>query len=329
MGKLLAGYVNNPNVAGATVLSLGCQNLQVDVFLNELHKINKDFEKPLLIFDQQKVGNGENLIQNIIKDSLIEIQKANQIQREKTPLSKLTIGLECGGSDGFSGISANPTLGASIDQLVSHGGSALLSEFPELRGVEQELVDRCVDVDTAKKFISLMKAYENKVIASGTDFSTNPSPGNIKDGLITDAMKSAGAAKKGGSSAIVDVLDYGEYIKTPGLNLLCTPGNDVESTTAMAGSGANLIIFTTGLGTPTGNPVAPVIKVSSNTTVFNKMKDIIDFNTGSIIEGTQSLEELSDEMLNFIIKVASGEITTKAVINRQFDFLPWKRDISL
>ncbi len=329
LGKLLAGYVNNPNVAGATVLSLGCQNLQVDVFLNELHKINKDFEKPLLIFDQQKVGNGENLIQNIIKDSLIEIQKANQIQREKTPLSKLTIGLECGGSDGFSGISANPTLGASIDQLVSHGGSALLSEFPELRGVEQELVDRCVDVDTAKKFISLMKAYENKVIASGTDFSTNPSPGNIKDGLITDAMKSAGAAKKGGSSAIVDVLDYGEYIKTPGLNLLCTPGNDVESTTAMAGSGANLIIFTTGLGTPTGNPVAPVIKVSSNTTVFNKMKDIIDFNTGSIIEGTQSLEELSDEMLNFIIKVASGEITTKALINRQFDFLPWKRDISL
>jgi altronate hydrolase len=329
LGKLLAGYVNNPNVAGATVLSLGCQNLQADLFLDELKKINKDFEKPLLIFDQQKVGNGENLIQNIIKDSLVEIQKANQIQREKTPLSKLTIGLECGGSDGFSGISANPTLGASIDKLVSQGGSAILSEFPELRGVEQELVDRCVDVDTAKKFISLMEAYESRVIASGTDFSTNPSPGNIKDGLITDAMKSAGAAKKGGSSAIVDVLDYGESLKNQGLNLLCTPGNDVESTTAMAGSGANLIIFTTGLGTPTGNPVAPVIKVSSNTAVFNKMKDIIDFNTGAIIEGSQSLEELSDEMLNFVIKVASGEITTKAVQNRQFDFLPWKRDISL
>ena len=212
---------------------------------------------------------------------------------------------------------------------MSQGGSAILSEFPELRGVEQELVDRCVDVDTAKKFISLMEAYESRVIDSGTDFSTNPSPGNIKDGLITDAMKSAGAAKKGGSSTIVDVLDYGEHLKNQGLNLLCTPGNDVESTTAMAGSGANLIIFTTGLGTPTGNPVAPVIKVSSNTAVFNKMKDIIDFNTGAIIEGSQSLEELSDEMLNFVIKVASGEITTKAVKNRQFDFLPWKRDISL
>ena len=329
LGKLLAGYVNNPNVAGASVLSLGCQNLQVDLFIDQLKTINKNFDKPLLVFDQQKVGNGENLIQKIIKESLVEIKKANEIHREKTPLSKLTIGLECGGSDGFSGISANPTLGAATDKLVGFGGSAILSEFPELRGVEQELVDRCVDVSKAKKFITLMESYESKVIASGTDFSTNPSPGNIKDGLITDAMKSAGAAKKGGNTPIVDVLDYGEYFCNPGLNLLCTPGNDVESTTSMAGSGANLIIFTTGLGTPTGNPIAPVIKVSSNTKVYQKMKDIIDFNTGSIIEGEQSPEELSEKLLEFIIKVASGEITTKASLNRQFDFLPWKRDISL
>lgn len=329
LGKLLAGYVNNPNVAGASVLSLGCQNLQVDLFLDQLKTINKNFDKPLLVFDQQKIGNGGNLIQKIIKDSLVEIKKANEIQREKIPVSKLNIGLECGGSDGFSGISANPTLGGAVDKLVALGGSALLSEFPELRGVEQELVDRCVDQAKAQKFIKLMASYESKVIASGTDFSTNPSPGNIKDGLITDAMKSAGAAKKGGSSPIVDVLDYGEFFSSSGLNLLCTPGNDVESTTAMAGSGANLIIFTTGLGTPTGNPVAPVIKISSNTAVYHKMKDIIDFDTGAIIEGTQSLEELSDDLLEFIIKVASGKIATKASLNRQFDFLPWKRDISL
>lgn len=329
LGKLLAGYVNNPNVAGASVLSLGCQNLQVDLFLDQLKAINKNFDKPLLVFDQQEVGNGESLIQKIIKDSLVEIKKANEIKRKKIPLSKLTIGLECGGSDGFSGISANPTLGVTMDKLVKLGGSAILSEFPELRGVEQELVDRCIDKAKAKKFITLMESYESKVIEAGTDFSTNPSPGNIKDGLITDAMKSAGAAKKGGSSPIVDVLDYGEYFKSQGLNLLCTPGNDVESTTAMAGSGANLIIFTTGLGTPTGNPITPVIKVSSNTAVYKKMKDIIDFNTGSIIEGSQSLEDLSEDMLEFIIKVASGESITKASQNRQFDFLPWKRDISL
>jgi len=329
LGKLLAGYVNNPNVAGATLLSLGCQNLEIDLFMEQLKNINVNFDKPLLIFDQQKVGNGQNLIQTVIKDSLVEIEKANKIQREKTPLSQLTIGLECGGSDGFSGISANPTLGATTDKLVAEGGSAILSEFPELRGVEQELVDRCTELSSAKKFIDLMQGYESKVMISGTDFSANPSPGNIKDGLITDAMKSAGAAKKGGSSPIVDVLDYGEYFTNKGLNLLCTPGNDVESTTAMAGSGANLILFTTGLGTPTGNPITPVIKVSSNTALYHKMEDIIDFNTGTIIEGSQSLDELSEDLLEFIIKVASGEIITKASLNRQYDFLPWKRDISL
>jgi altronate hydrolase len=329
LGRLLAGYVNNPNVAGASVLSLGCQNLQAQLFLDELKIINPKFDKPLLVFDQQKVGNGTDLIHKIIKDSLDEIQKANQIERQKAPLSKLNVGLECGGSDGFSGISANPTLGMAMDKLIRMGGSAMLSEFPELRGVEQELVDRCVDKTTAEKFIHLMQAYEEKVMVAGTDFSTNPSPGNIKDGLITDAMKSAGAAKKGGNSLIVDVLDYGEFHQKNGLNLLCTPGNDVESTTALAGSGANLIIFTTGLGTPTGNPIAPVVKVSSNTIVKNRMEDIIDFDTGPIIAGTHSMDQLSDQMIEFIIKVASGEITTKASENRQFDFLPWKRDISL
>ena len=329
LGKLLSGYVNNPNVVGATVLSLGCQNLQVELFLEELKSMNPDFDKPLLVFDQQKIGNGDYLIKKIIKDSLKGIKKANEIKREKTPLSKLTIGLECGGSDGFSGISANPTLGGTIDKLVADGGSAILSEFPELRGVEQELVDRCVDIKKAKKFIDLMQRYEQKVIESGTDFSTNPSPGNIKDGLITDAMKSAGAAKKGGTSPVVDVLDYGEYLQNSGLNLLCTPGNDVESTTAMAGSGANLIIFTTGLGTPTGNAITPVIKISSNTSVFKKMSDIIDFNSGSVVEGTQTMESLSTELLDYIIQVASGEIKTKSMENRQYDFLPWKRDISL
>ena len=174
-----------------------------------------------------------------------------------------------------------------------------------------------------------MRSYSDAAVACGSGFENNPSPGNIKDGLITDAMKSAGAAKKGGTSPVVEVLDYAEKITKPGLNLLCTPGNDVESTTAMAGSGANLIIFTTGLGTPTGNPIAPVIKISSNTTVFNKMSDIIDFNSGSVVEGTQTLDTLSTQLIDYIIQVASGEIQTKSMENRQFDFLPWKRDISL
>ena len=157
----------------------------------------------------------------------------------------------------------------------------------------------------------------------------NPSPGNIKDGLITDAMKSAGAAKKGGTSPVVDVLDYGEYSTKLGLNLLCTPGNDVESTTALVGAGANMVLFTTGLGTPTGNPIAPIVKVSSNTELALKMPDIIDIETGAVIRGEKTIEEMADEMLEFMIEVASGTIQTKAKLLNQNDFIPWRRGVSL
>lgn len=329
LAKLLAGYVNNPNVAGATVLSLGCQNLQISIFKDALNAINPNIEKPVLIFEQQQMGTVDQMLDTIIKESFEAIKRANGIKREPAPLSKLKVGLECGGSDGFSGISANPTLGAVSDMLAALNGTAILSEFPELCGVEQELVNRCVDEKNGEKFLKLMKAYEKSVIDAGSGFDMNPSPGNIKDGLITDAMKSAGAAKKGGTSPVQDVLDYGEYITKPGLNLLCTPGNDVESTTAMVGSGANVVLFTTGLGTPTGNPIAPIIKVSSNTELAQKMPDIIDIETGAIIRGEKSIDEMADEMLELIIQVASGKIKTKAKLLNQNDFIPWKRGVSL
>jgi len=329
LARLLAGYVNNPNVAGASVLSLGCQNLQVEVFKNALKEINPNFSKPILMFEQQKMGTVDELLSAVVKESFRAIKEANQIERKPAPLSKLKVGLECGGSDGFSGISANPTLGYTSDMLVALGGTAILAEFPELCGVEQELVNRCVEEETANKFLSLMKAFEKSVVAAGSGFDMNPSPGNIKDGLITDAMKSAGAAKKGGTSPIVDVLDYGEYIKKPGLNLLNTPGNDVESTTALAGSGANIILFTTGLGTPTGNPVVPVIKVSSNSELANKMNDIIDVDTGGVIKGEKTIEEMAETLLNYIIDVASGSLKSKAMQLNQNDFIPWRRGVSL
>jgi altronate hydrolase len=329
LAKLLAGYVNNPNVAGATVLSLGCQNLQISIFQDALKAINPKSDKPVLIYDQQSIGTIEEMLSTVVKDSFAAIKEANKIVRKPAPLSKLTIGLECGGSDGFSGISANPTLGVLSDKLVALGGTTILSEFPELCGVEQELVNRCVDDKDGKRFLELMQWYEKSVVDAGSGFDMNPSPGNIKDGLITDAMKSAGASKKGGTSPIVGVYDYGEYINEPGFTLLCTPGNDVECTTAMVGSGANMVLFTTGLGTPTGNPIAPVVKVSSNTQLANKMSDIIDFNTGEIITGDKSIEEMADEMLEFVIQVASGNIKTKAAILNQNDFIPWKRGVSL
>jgi altronate hydrolase len=329
LAKLLAGYVNNPNVAGATVLSLGCQNLQISVFKDALKAINPDLNKPVLIYEQQQMGTVDEMLSAIVKDSFKAITEANKAERKPAPLSKLKVGLECGGSDGFSGISANPTLGAVSDLLVALDGTAVLAEFPELCGVEQELVNRCVDDADGEKFLKLMKAYEKSVVDAGSGFDMNPSPGNIKDGLITDAMKSAGAAKKGGTSPVKDVLDYGEYITKPGLNLLCTPGNDVESTTGLVGSGANVVLFTTGLGTPTGNPIAPIIKVSSNTEMALRMSDIIDIETGAVIRGEKTIDEMADEMLEFIIKVASGDIQTKAKLLNQNDFIPWRRGVSL
>lgn len=329
LAKLLAGYVNNPNVAGATVLSLGCQNLQIDIFKNALKAINPSFDKPLFIYEQQEMGTIDEMLNKIIKESFEGIRKADQIQRKPAPLSKLKLGLECGGSDGFSGISANPSLGYASDILAALGGSPILSEFPELCGVEQELVNRCVNDKIANRFLDLMRAYEDAAEASGSGFDMNPSPGNIKDGLITDAMKSAGAAKKAGTSPIKDVLDYGEYVKESGLNLLCTPGNDVESTTAMVGSGANIVVFTTGLGTPTGNPITPVIKLASNSTLARRMPDIIDVDAGPVIRAEKTIQEMGEELMEYIIEVASGKRKAKADLNNQNDFIPWKRGVSL
>ena len=326
---LLAGYINNPNVAGATVLSLGCQNAQVDILHQKLAAINPSFDKTVLVFEQQKSGTEQELLTEAIKETFKALVKANQAERKPAPLSKLTMGLECGGSDGFSGISANPAVGYASDLLVALGGKTMLAEFPELCGVEQELINRCSNEKKAEKFSQLMKSYASRAEAVGSGFDMNPSPGNIKDGLITDAIKSAGAAKKGGNSPVTDVLDYGEYASTPGLNLLCTPGNDVESTTALAGAGSNVILFTTGLGTPTGNPICPVLKISSNHQLAKRMPDIIDINTGFIISGEKSIQEMGEEILEKVIEVASGITDTKAMLLEQDDFIPWKRGVSL
>jgi altronate hydrolase len=327
--NLLAGYITHPNVAGATVLSLGCQNAQMPMLEEAIAKLSPNFNKPLYMIEQQKVGTEEETVSLALKQTYAGLMYANQFERQPAPITNICIGLECGGSDGFSGISANPAIGYTSDLLVAAGGSVILSEFPELCGVEQEMSDRCVTEDKAKRFIDIMRRYARKAEESGSGFDMNPSPGNIKDGLITDAIKSAGAAKKGGTSPVTDVLDYGEPVTQKGLNLLCTPGNDVESTTAEVGSGANVVLFTTGLGTPTGNPIAPVLKISSNTKLYERMNDIIDINTGTVIEGEETIEQAGERILEYVIKVASGETLAKAVKNGQDDFIPWKRGVSL
>lgn len=329
LGKLLAAYADHPNVAGVTVLSLGCQNLQVSDFKNDLHALNPDFDKPLLIFEQQQSESEERLITEAIRQTFLGLIEANKMTRQPTPLDKLTLGVKCGGSDGFSGISANPAVGYCADLLVALGGKVLLAEFPELCGAEQPLIDRMVDEESAHKFIKLMKAYSDSAERVGSGFHMNPSPGNIKDGLITDAIKSNGAAKKGGTSPVVDVLDYTEPATKPGLSLVCTPGNDVEATTGKAASGATLILFTTGLGTPTGNPICPVIKVATNSKLATRMTDIIDIDCGPVIDGVKSIPEMGADILDYCIRAASGEVTPQAVRLNQDDFIPWKRGVSL
>jgi altronate hydrolase len=329
LAALFAAYANNANVAGITVLSLGCQKTQLSDLIDSIKIRNPSFDKTLLYFDQQTFGTEFEMLSAAIKETFKELIEVNKLTRRPAPLSKLNVGLKCGGSDGFSGISANPVLGHLSDLVVALGGRTYLAEFPELCGVEQELINRCVSEEKAQKFETLMRNYADLAKSLGESFDMNPSFGNIKDGLITDAIKSAGAAKKGGTAPIVDVLDYTETAKVAGLHLVCTPGNDVLATTGKAAAGATIILFSTGLGTPTGNPICPVVKVSTNTNLANKMPDIIDFDCGAIIEGEKTIQQTAEELLEYCIDLASGQFQTKAQLLGQDDFIPWQKGINL
>jgi altronate hydrolase len=326
---LIAGYINHPNVAGATVLSLGCQHAQIGILREQLFRRNPKIDKPLVILEQQKSGSEATMISEAITQTFQGLVEADKARRTPAELSHLCVGLKCGGSDGFSGISANPAIGHTSDLLVALGARTILSEFPELCGVEQELINRATRKEVGDRFIQLMRDYADRARAVRASFDMNPSPGNMRDGLLTDAMKSAGAAKKGGTSPVTAALDYPEYSTEPGLNLQCTPGNDVECVTAQVGAGASVVLFTTGLGTPTGNPITPVIKLSTNMALTERMPDIIDIDTGAIIAGESTIQQMGEKILDLVVRVASGEVRTKAEQKNQEDFIPWKRGVSL
>jgi altronate hydrolase len=327
--SLLAGYIHHPNVAGTTVLSLGCQNSQTAILREQIRARNPHFNKPLFVYEQQQSGSEFKMLSEAVDATFSGLLEANKIERAPAPLSRLCVGLKCGGSDGFSGISANPAIGHVSDLIAALGGRTILSEFPELCGVEQELIDRSRSKAVADRFIQLMRDYAARAKAVRSGFDMNPSPGNIRDGLITDAMKSAGAARKGGTSPVTAVLDYPECSTEPGLNLQCTPGNDVECVTAQVAAGATVVLFTTGLGTPTGNPIAPVVKISTNSSLAWRMQDIIDIDAGSIVAGEKTTSQMGEEILDLVNRIASGEVRTKAELLGQDDFIPWKRGVSL
>ncbi|MEC1742114.1 UxaA family hydrolase [Schinkia azotoformans] len=300
--KILANLIHHPNAGGVLVLGLGCENNYIDLFKNVIGEYNPNRVKFLAV--QQVEDEFEEGLQ--VLEDLAEY--AGQCKREEVPVSVLKIGLKCGGSDGLSGITANPLLGVFSDKLISYGGSTVLTEVPEMFGAETILMDRAKDEETFARIVDLINNFKKYFIKYDQPVYENPSPGNKAGGITTLEEKSLGCVQKGGFSPVNDILEYGGRVTEKGLSLLQGPGNDLVSVTGLAASGCQIVLFTTGRGTPFGGPT-PTVKVATNTALAEKKKRWIDFNAGQLVEGT-TMEELSEQFFQYIIDVASGRKQT-------------------
>lgn len=307
--KILANLVNHPNAAGILVLGLGCENNHVDQFKQSIGEYDSERVKFLEV---QKVD--DELEEGLILISDL-VDYAERFKRQPVPVSKLKVGLKCGGSDGFSGITGNPLVGAFSDLLVEQGGTTIMTEVPEMFGAETILMNRATNEEVFSKTVNLVNDFKEYFIRHDQVIYENPSPGNKAGGITTLEEKSLGCVQKGGFSEVVDVLPYGERVTKIGLNLVEGPGNDLVSVTALAASGAHIVLFTTGRGTPFGGPV-PTVKISTNTTLFEKKKNWIDYNAGQLIEG-KDMDSLKHDFFEYIVKLASGDTRTK---NEQYGF---------
>jgi altronate hydrolase len=298
--KILSGLIRHPNAGGVLVLGLGCENNHIA----EMKKALGSIPENTAFLNVQSVE--DELVEGI---SLLEelIRRAEQAKRRPIPLSRLKIGLKCGGSDGFSGITANPLIGVISDRLVSMGGTTILTEVPEMFGAETILMDRCVSREVFDKTVRLINDFKSYFIRYGQPVYENPSPGNKEGGITTLEDKSLGCTQKGGTSPVVDVIGYGEQAVENGLNLLNGPGNDLVSSTALAAAGAHMVLFSTGRGTPFGCPV-PTVKIATNSTLAGKKPGWIDFNAGMLLEGCPA-EKAADELFDLVCRIASGEKT--------------------
>jgi altronate hydrolase len=319
--KVLAGLVNHPNAAGVLIVSLGCENNNITEFKKVLGDYDPERVKIMITQDEpDELVRGMELI-----DELVDY--AIQFKREPIPVSNLVVGFKCGASDGFSGLTANPLVGTFSDKLVELGGTGMLTEVPEMFGAEEILMNRCKDEKTFHETVSLINNFKNYYINHGEEISENPAPGNIKGGITTLEEKSLGCIQKGGSGAVTSVLKYGESVEEKGLCLLEGPGNDPISITALTVSGAHLILFTTGRGNPLGAPI-PTVKISSNNGIYERKSSWIDFNAGRMLEG-ESRENLTEELFEFVIRVASGEMQTKNEMNGFKDISIFKDGVIL
>ena len=299
--KLLAALVRHPNAAAVLVLSLGCENLTQEQFKEELGEWDDDRVKFLVCQDvEDEMEAGSALLAELA-------EYAGKFKRESIDASELVIGMKCGGSDGLSGITANPTVGRFSDRLVALGGSTVLTEVPEMFGAENILFSRCESEEVYNKAVKMVEDFKDYFVRHDQVVYENPSPGNKAGGITTLEDKSCGCVQKGGSAQVVDVLGYADPVVKKGLNMLTGPGNDLVSSTALTASGAHIILFTTGRGTPFGAP-APTIKISSNSQLFDKKSNWIDFNAGTVAEG-EKLDDAGERLLDFVLKVASGQKT--------------------
>ena len=299
--KILKGLVNHPNAGGVLVLGLGCENNNIPAFQKVLGDYDSDRVKFLITQEtEDEIEEGKRLIAQLR-------QYADRQKRQSIPVSRLRVGLKCGGSDGYSGITANPLVGRFSDRLIGLGGSTVLSEVPEMFGAETILMNRCKDKATFDKTVALINHFKEYFLRHGQVVYENPSPGNKAGGITTLEEKSLGCVQKGGRSAVVDVLDYGETVQECGLNLLNGPGNDIVAVTNLTAAGAHLILFTTGRGTPLGAPV-PTVKIATNPSLAKRKANWIDFNAGRLLTGEDS-DALDEEFFRCILRIASGEQT--------------------
>ncbi|MBO8173337.1 MAG: UxaA family hydrolase [Bacillaceae bacterium] len=318
--RTYVGMGANPNVYGVIVLGLGCETHQAKSVADEIARTGK----PVEVVTIQENGGTLQTIAETAKMAAQMVQDASTVQRELCDFSDLIVGTECGGSDACSGLSANPAVGKASDKIVEQGGTAILAETTELIGAEHLLAQRAADDQVRKRVYEVIEAMENRSIQMGVDIRTgNPSPGNVEGGLSSLEEKSLGAATKSGTSRLEEIIDYGKRPTKKGLVWMDTPGHDIEQLTGMVAGGAQIVLFTSGRGTPTGSPIAPVIKISTNTAMYERMSENMDLNAGTIIEGKESVDQVGELIMKEIQAVANGKLT-KAEILKQHDFGIWR-----
>jgi altronate hydrolase len=322
MLRTLSNYADHPNVGGVILIDLGCEKTNLSQVEKYLLKREKSFDKPVAKIGIQEVGGTQAAIQKGLQEVERMLPEVNQTEREECSVSELVLGVKCGGSDGFSGISANPSLGRAADLLVQSGGTVLITEVPEFCGAEHLLATRAKDVETGRAVYRMVDWYKEYASKFGAVLNNNPSPGNITGGLLNITIKSLGAVAKAGTTRVEGVLEYAESVKNRGLNLMQGPGYDQESTPGLVAAGATVVVFTTGRGTTIGNAITPVIKLASNTPVFERMSNDLDLSAGGVIDGTETIDQVGQRVFAHIVAVANG-LQAKAEIHKHREFQFW------